>query len=569
MTSESQASTSKPSKVEEIKAASRNLRGTLAEGIADESTGAISADDAQICKFHGLYQQDDRDLRAERRKAGLERAFIFMMRIPAAGGVVSPRQYLKVDELADRYGNGTIRLTTRQAFQLHGILKGGLKPTIRELYREAMDTRSACGDVNRNVMCHPNPAASAVHGEVYEVAKRVSDHLKPRSRAYFEIWLDEEKVAEGKEEEEPIYGKTFLPRKFKIGMAIPPSNDIDVFSQDLGFVAIVEKGKLAGFNVLAGGGLGMTHGKKDTYPMLAQPIGFCPAERAVEVAEAVVTTQRDFGNRSDRRRARLKYTIEDRGLDWFIGEVERRLGWKLQESRPYSFDSYGDRYGWFRGTDGKWFYNAFILSGRIRDADGRNWKSALREIAGGHREGDLRLTPNQNLMITGADDARKAEIEDILKKHGVDRVLEESSGVRLNAMSCPALPTCGLALAESERVLPDIVATLEEEFEKAGLRSDAVSVRITGCPNGCARPYLGEIGIVGKAPGKYNLFLGARRDGTRLGREVAANSTLEEIYGKLRPVIADYARERGEGETFGDFCLRHEVAGSPGSTAAD
>ncbi len=554
MTSENAAREKKPSKVEEIKAASRNLRGTLLESLADESTGAIASDDTQISKFHGLYQQDDRDLRAERRKAKMERAYIFMMRIRAVGGVVSPQQYLTVDRLADDYANGTIRLTTRQAFQLHGMLKGNIKPTIQVLHKAGMDTISACGDVNRNVMCHPVPQASSLHEKAHEVACRISDHLTPKSRAYFEIWLDEEKVAEESEEVEPIYGKTYLPRKFKIGMAIPPSNDIDVFSQDLGFIAIVEDGRLAGFNVVAGGGMGMTHGKAETYPMLAKQIGFCTPDQAVEVAEAVVTTQRDFGNRSDRKRARLKYTIEDRGLDWFIGEVNRCLGWDLADSRPYSFDDYGDRYGWFRDTAGKWYFNSFVLSGRIKDADGLNWKSALREIAGIH-EGDFRLTPNQNLLIAGVTDAKKPEIEAVLEKHGVAGALSQT-GLRLNAMSCPALPTCGLALAESERVLPEVLETLEQEVESAGLRDDAISIRMTGCPNGCARPYLAEIGIVGKAPGKYNLYLGARHDGTRLAKEVEANITLDDIYEKLRPLIRDYARDRKEGEGFGDYYLR-------------
>ncbi len=557
MTSQTADSDKKPSKVEEIKAASLNLRGTLLEGLADESTGAISDDDTQISKFHGLYQQDDRDLRAERRKLKMERAYSFMMRIRAVGGVVTPKQYLTVDRLADDYANGTIRLTTRQAFQLHGILKGNLKPTIQGLYREGMDTISACGDVNRNVMCNPLPQASALHEEVYAVAVRISDHLTPKSRAYFEIWLDEEKVAEVREEEEPIYGKTYLPRKFKIGMALPPSNDVDIFSQDLGFIAIVEDGRLSGFNVVAGGGMGMTHGKANTYPLLAKPIGFCKPDQAVAVAEAVVTTQRDFGDRSDRKHARLKYTIEDRGLEWFIGEVNRRLGWDLAESRPYSFETYGEDYGWFRDASGQWYYTSFILSGRIKDANGLNWKSAFREIAGIH-EGDFRLTPNQNLMITGITDAKKTEIEAILDRHGLAKALDQS-GLRLNAMSCPALPTCGLALAESERVFPEILETLEEEIEMAGLRDDAISIRMTGCPNGCARPYLAEIGLVGKAPGKYNLYLGARHDGTRLNQEVLANVTLDEIYEKLRPIIRDYAREREDSEHFGDFCVRRNL----------
>ncbi len=551
----SETTSAKPlSEVEKIKAASRNLRGGILEGLQDTSTGAIASADTQLTKFHGLYQQDDRDLRIERRKAKLERAFSFMIRIRVPGGVATPEQYLAIDGLADQYANGTIRLTTRQAFQLHGLLKGNVKPLIQGITKVCMDSIAACGDVNRNVMCNPNPKVSGIHGAVFETAKAISTHLTPKTRAYFEIWLDEEKVAGSGEEEEPIYGKTYLPRKFKIGIAVPPSNDIDVFSQDLGFIAIVEDGKLAGYNVVAGGGLGKTHGKTGTFPRLADLIGFCRPDQAVAVAEAVVTTQRDHGDRTDRKHARLKYTIQDRGVDWFIGEVESRLGWKLEKARPFAFETQADDYGWHRDVDGNWFLNLFILSGRIKDAGELRMKTALREVAK-ILKGDFRLTPNQNLMISGVTDDQKETIQGILDRHGVGQI-NRQTGIRLNAMACPALPTCGLALAESERMLPEILGKLEEVVESAGLRDDAITIRSTGCPNGCARPYLAEIGLVGKAPGKYNLYLGAAFNGTRLNEEVAVNIGVDEVMERVSPLIRRYAKERESGERFGDFCHR-------------
>ncbi|MCC5833965.1 MAG: NADPH-dependent assimilatory sulfite reductase hemoprotein subunit [Opitutales bacterium] len=543
-------------KNEGLKADSNYLRGTIAEGLADTLSGAISADDTQLLKFHGSYQQDDRDERSERRKKKLDKAYSFMIRIRVPGGVATPAQWLKMDELSDRYANGTIKLTTRQAFQFHGVIKGVLKKTVQEINAAALDTIAACGDVNRNVMCNPNPHASEVHAEVLKLSQDISDHLTPKTRAYHEIWLDEEKISGGEEEAEiePIYGKTYLPRKFKIVVAVPPSNDVDIYAHDLGFIAVVQKGKVVGYNVTVGGGMGMTHGQEATHPRLAEVLGFCKPEQAVEVAEKVVLVQRDFGDRTNRAHARLKYTIKDRGLDWFRKEVESRLGYKLLKAKPFKFDSTGDRYGWVKGADGKWHLTLYIQNGRVKDTPEFQMKTGLREIALLHK-GDFRLTCNQNLIIGGIADKDRKDIEKLLKHYGLDRGLS-SSGLRLNSMACVALPTCGLSLAESERYLPDLVTELEEVVESCGLRDDAIVIRMTGCPNGCARPYLGEIAFVGKAPGKYNMYLGAGFDGARLNRLFKASVKAEDIKEELRPLIEQYAKERKEGERFGDFCMR-------------
>jgi len=544
-------------KNEEIKAASRLLRGTLAESLADELRGDISADDAQLTKFHGIYLQDDRDERSERRKKKLDKAYSFMIRVRVPGGVATPAQWLQMDKLADRCANGTLRLTTRQAFQLHGVLKANLKRTIHEFNEALLDTIAACGDVNRNVMCNPNPAQSAVHAEVLQLAQAISDHLTPRTRAYHEIWLDEERVAGGEPEEEPIYGKTYLPRKFKTVIAVPPSNDVDIYAHDLGYIAIVEDGKVAGYNVTVGGGMGMTHGSEATYPRLAEVMGFCTPEQAVAVAEAVVKVQRDFGDRSNRAHARLKYTIEDRGLPWFKAEVEQRLGHELQPPRPFAFTDTGDRYGWTKGTDGKWHLTLFIQNGRVKDYPDLPLKTGLREIAMIHT-GDFRLTCNQNLIIGAIAEADRPAIEKLVAEHGLDKGLK-SSGLRLNSMACVALPTCGLALAESERYLPELVGELEAVVEEAGLRDDAIVIRMTGCPNGCARPYLGEIGLVGKAPGKYNVYLGAGFEGARLNRLWKTSVKAENLAAEIGPLIRRYAKERESGERFGDFCIRSGI----------
>lgn len=544
------------SKVEGIKEASDYLRGTILEGLADDTTGAIAKSDTQLTKFHGIYQQDDRDLRRERRQQKLEKAFSFMVRIRNPGGICSTDSWLMVDEIADKYANGSIRLTSRQSFQLHGVLKGNLKKTIKEINDGLLDTIAACGDVNRNVMCNPNPYQSKVHEAVYEVAKAISNHMTPQTHAYHEIWLNGELVGGAKEDEdvEPIYGKTYLPRKFKTSIAVPPSNDVDLFSQDLSFIAIVEDDKLVGFNVTTGGGMGMDHNKPETYPRLADVIGYITPEQVIPIAEAVVTTQRDYGDRSNRKHARLKYTIEDRGLEWFKGEVESRSGIKLQPERPYKFDTAADRFGWSKGTNGFWNVNLFIENGRVKDTNDFKIKTGLREIAKIHK-GDLRITPNQNLIIGNIAEEGRPTIENLLKKHRIFESYNQSA-LRLNSMACVAMPTCGLALAESERQLPDIITKLDLAIEESGLRDDAISIRMTGCPNGCVRPYLGEIGLVGRSPGKYNIYLGAKIDGTRLNKLYKKADTVDEIVEELSPIIRHYATERETGEEFGDFVIR-------------
>lgn len=554
MTSESE-SAKKPSKNETIKGNSCFLRGTILEGLADTSTGSISPDDAQLTKFHGTYIQDDRDLRRERLKQKLEKAYSFMIRVRVPGGVCSPKQWLAIDALADRYGNGSLKLTTRQAFQLHGVLKSDLRTTIKSINDTLLDTLAACGDVNRNVLCNPNPHLSHLHAEVLELTRAISDHLSPRTRAYHEIWIDGKLSASSEEDEEPIYGKTYLPRKFKISMAIPPTNEVDIFGQDLGFIAIVDdSGKLAGFNVTVGGGLGMTHNKKETWPRIADVIGFCSIRQVIQVAEEVVRIQRDHGDRAERRHARLKYTIEDRGIDWFQCELHKRLGWELPAPRPYHFTTNADRYGWTEGTDGKWHHTLFVQNGRLKDTAEQPFRQGLREIATIH-DGDFRLTPNQNLVVANVSSRNKDRIQGLLEEYKFIDSLKQS-GLRLNSLACVALPTCGLALAEGERYLPDLVAALEEILDEVGLREDAISIRMTGCPNSCARPSLAEVGLVGKAPGKYNLYLGAKLNGSRLNKLYREALSHDEILEALQPIFHDYARKRLEGEEFGDFCLR-------------
>ncbi len=538
------------------KAASNFLRGTIAKDLLDTSTGAISDDNSQLTKFHGLYLQDDRDLRPERRKLKQEKAFSFMLRVRLPGGRCTPQQWLVLDKLGDEYANQSLRLTTRQTFQFHGVLKGNLKPLIRGMHKVLLDSIAACGDVNRNVMAPINPERSPVHAAMYDHAKNFSDTVLPKTRAYHEIWVDDELVAGGepKEEVEPIYGSTYLPRKFKTGFALPPSNDIDVYSQDLGFIGIVENGQLVGYNVVIGGGMGMSHGNAETYPRLADLIGFITCDQVNAVGIATITTQRDFGDRTNRRHARFKYTVEDLGIERVKAEIERRSGVTFQPARPFEFTTVQDPHGWHQGFDNTWFYGLHILSGRIKDVPGWMMKTALREIAEIHT-GDFRLTPSQNLTISGVTEEQKPKIVEILAKYGLDRE-NERSGLRLNALSCVALPTCGLALAESERALPDLLARFEEILESCGLRDDAISLRITGCPNGCARPYLAEIAFVGKAPNKYALYLGGDYIGHRLNRLVSPSITFDEALAGLKPIIQRFAKERRPGEKFGDFCER-------------
>lgn len=539
---------------EGIKTASNFLRGTIAQDLTDTSTGAISEDNGQLTKFHGLYLQDDRDVRNALKKAGKEKAFSFMLRVRLPGGKCTPQQWLVLDSLADRVANGSLRLTTRQTFQFHGVLKGNVKPLIKGMHEVLLDSIAACGDVNRNVMAPPNPERSKVLQQVYEHANAWSEFALPKTRAYHEIWLDDECVAGGEPEVESMYGPTYLPRKFKTGFALPPSNDVDLFSQDLGFVAIVENDALVGYNVAIGGGQGMSHGNVETYARLADVVGFIAPDRVNAVGSAVLTTQRDNGDRTNRKHARLKYTVEDMGLEAFKAEVERRSGVTFAPARPYRFTTIQDPHGWQPCADGTWFYGLHILSGRIKDLTGWEMKRALREIAEFHT-GDFRLTPSQNLTISGVTSEAKTRIEEILARYGFTAE-NARSGMRLNALSCVALPTCGLALAESERSLPDLLTRFETVLEEAGLRDDAISLRITGCPNGCARPYLAEIGFVGKAPGKYALYLGASYNGTRLNRLFSPSITFDDAIMTLKPIIKRYALERSAGEGFGDWCDR-------------
>jgi sulfite reductase (NADPH) hemoprotein beta-component len=543
-----------PSPNEAIKTESHLLRGTIAQEMADTSTGAISEPNAQLTKFHGLYLQDDRDLRLTLKKAGKEKAYIFMLRVRLPGGRATPKQWLVLDKLAEKLAAPSLRLTTRQTFQFHGVLKGNVKPLIKGMHQALLDSIAACGDVNRNVMAPPNPERSPLLQQVYDQAKVWSEYALPKTHAYHEIWLDDELVAGGEKESEPLYGATYLPRKFKTGFALPPSNDVDIFSQDLGFIAIAENDRLVGYNVTVGGGLGMSHGNAETFPRLADVLGFIPADKVNAIGEAVLLTQRDYGDRANRKHARLKYTIEDRGIAWFKAEVEKRSGLVFGAARPFEFKTIEDPLGWHRGVDDRWFYGLHILSGRIKDLPGWPLKTALREIAEIHT-GDFRLTPSQNLSIAGVTAKQKPVIETILAKHGLAGENNQSR-LRLNALSCVALPTCGLALAESERALPEILQKFETVLDEAGLKDDAISLRVTGCPNGCARPYLAEIGLVGRAPNKYALYLGASYIGTRLNRLVAPSVTIDEAVALVAPIIKRYALERRDGEGFGDFCER-------------
>jgi sulfite reductase (NADPH) hemoprotein beta-component len=543
------------SSTEVIKENSDYLRGTIVEGLADPITGAISEDDTALLKFHGSYQQDDRDLRQERRKQKLEPAYSFMIRVRATGGIVTPKQWLELDQIARIQANGTIRLTTRQSFQLHGVLKRNLKKTMKEINDTLLHTIAACGDVNRNVMCNPNPYQSALHGEVYEWANKIADFMLPKTRAYYEIWLDEKPVVRSPDvDQEPIYGRAYLPRKFKIVIAVPPSNDVDIYAHDLGFIAIAGDNGLEGFNVTVGGGMGMTHSEPETYPRLADLIGFCRPEQVIEVTEHVVGVQRDFGDRTNRKHARLKYTIDDRGIDWFKGELASRLGWRLEPARPFEFTDNGDRYGWTKGTNGNWNLTLFIENGRIQDGDEVPMMTGLREIAKVHK-GDFRLTANQNLIIGNVGAKQRSKIEALVEEYKLNG-LEHRSALRLNSMACVALPTCGLAMAESERYLPSLITKLEEVMTDAGLRGDAITLRMTGCPNGCARPYLAEIGFVGKSLGHYNVYLGAGFAGDRLNKLYREGITEEKILVELTPIIQRYAKEREDGERFGDFVIR-------------
>jgi len=544
------------SEIEIVKDKSNYLRGTLKESLLDEITGAIAPIDTVLIKFHGSYQQFDRDLESERKRQKLEPLYSFMIRVRMPGGISNSSQWLAISDIADKYANGTIKLTTRQTFQLHGVLKSRLKKTMQEINHALLDTIAACGDVNRNVMSNPNPAQSVFHLETTEFAKKISEHLLPKTSAYHEIWLDKELIAGGEPDVEPIYGKTYLPRKFKIAIAIPPNNDSDIFANDLGLIAIEENGKLIGFNIAVGGGMGMTFGNTETYPRLATVIGYCSKDQVVDVAEKIITVQRDFGNRSDRKNARLKYTLDRLGVEKFTHELNNRLVNKLQSAKAYQFTSNGDTYGWQKGFEGNWHLTIFVEGGRVRDNEKFKLKTALNKIAEIH-EGDFRLTGNQNLIIANISVANKKEIEKILIENGIETD-KKLSGLRLNSIACVALNTCSLAFAEAERYLPSLIDKIDKILVANGIENEPIVVRMTGCPNGCGRPFLGEIGFVGKAPGKYNLYLGAGFVGDRLNKLYKENIDENEILETLKPILEDYAKNRSESERFGDFVIRKE-----------
>jgi sulfite reductase (NADPH) hemoprotein beta-component len=541
------------SPVERIKTDSNLLRGTLQESLSDAVTGSLREADTQLLKFHGSYQQDDRDLREERRQQKLEPAWRFMVRTRLPGGVLRARQWLALDAIAERYANGTLRITTRQTIQLHGIVKRELKSTIAALNAELVDTIAACGDVNRNVIAPANPAESRAHGEVLDWTQRLAEHLLPRTRAYHEIWLDGARVA-GTPEIEPLYGASYLPRKFKAAFAIPPVNDVDVFAHDLGFIAIVDGERLAGFNLTAGGGMGATHGDPATYPRLANVIGFLPAGRLLEVGTAVLTLQRDYGDRGNRKHARLKYTIDDRGLDWFHTELTRRLDAPLEPARPFRFLTNGDRYGWILGYDGRFHLALRIPSGRVRDADSAALRTGLREIAAVH-DGTFRLTTNQNLIVSGIALEDRPRIEALVAAHGLD-LYARTPPIARDALACVALPTCPLAMAEAERYVATFTERVHALLGPLGLAEEPLSVRITGCPNGCARPYLSEIALIGKAPGRYNLQLGGDAKGERLNVLHMENVAEAAVLSELSGLFAAWAIERRPTERFGDFLWR-------------
>jgi len=538
---------------ETLKAGSDQLRGEIARGLVDEITGSVPPAETKLMKFHGIYQQDDRDLRDERRRQKLEPAFSYMARIRLPGGVCSPSQWLKLDELGRAYGGDTLRLTTRQTFQLHRVLKRNLQPALLGLHDVLLDTKAACGDVSRGVMASINPELSALHAEVYALAKAAIDHAIPQNSTYNEIWFGEERV-QSKGPEEPFYGKTYMPRKFKIGFVIPPINDIDVYAQDLGFIAVIEGKALKGFNIAVGGGMGRTDNAPKTYPRLASVIGFIPKDKVIEACDAVMGVQRDYGDRVERSRARFKYTVDDKGLDFIKSEIEQRLGFPLGAAKPTRFTSNGDAIGWQRGEDGREHYTLFVQNGRVSNFPDLALFDGLRAIAQVHK-GMFRVTPNQNLIIADIEPGDRPAIEALLREYRLD-TLNEASGLRLNSMACVAFPTCGLAMAESERYLPSLVTKIDTILAGHGLSQEPITIRMTGCPNGCARPYIAEIALTGRAPGKYNLYLGGGFHGQRLNKMVLENVAEPAILDHLGKVIGDFADNRKPGEPFGDFAIR-------------
>ncbi|MBL4630918.1 MAG: assimilatory sulfite reductase (NADPH) hemoprotein subunit [Paraglaciecola sp.] len=559
--------TGKLSDNERLKAQSQRLRGTIKEDLDDMMTGGFNGDNFQLIRFHGMYQQDDRDLRAERAKQKLEPLQNLMLRARLPGGIITPKQWLAIDSFASENTiYGSIRLTTRQTFQYHGVLKPKLKAMHQLLSKAGIDSIATAGDVNRNVLCTSNPVESVVHHQAYEWAKKISEHLLPQTRAYAEIWLDGDKIESVELDEEPILGGNYLPRKFKTAVVIPPQNDVDVHANDLSFVAIAKNEQLIGFNVLVGGGLAMTHGDQNTYPRKASDFGFIELDKVLAVAEAVVTTQRDWGNRTERKNAKTKYTLERVGTETFKLEVERRANTVFSEPKPYKFTARGDRIGWVEGIDQKFYLTLFINSGRILDYPDKALKTGCVEIAKIH-PGDFRLTANQNLIVAGVPANLKDQIDSIARQHGL--ISDELSLQRQNSMACVSLPTCPLAMAEAERYLPEAVTLVENMLKRNCLADESIIFRISGCPNGCSRAMLAEIGLIGKGPKKYNLYLGGNRQGTRIPKLYLENAAEQLIMSTLDELIVRWAAQRMDNEGFGDFVVRSKIVAEVIDSAND
>jgi len=547
-----------------IKINSRYLRGTIQQSIANEISGGLATDDTHIIKFHGFYQQDDRDLRQHRKTLLLEPYYSFMLRARLPGGVCTPQQWLAIDDVGRLLGNGTLRLTTRQTFQYHGILKRNMKKVVRRINQVMIDSLGGCGDVNRNVLSSANPQVSELHTEMAQWAKKISEHLLPKTRAYHEIWLDGEIIESSSYDDksaittdyEPVYGASYLPRKFKTAVVLPPYNDVDIFSNDLGFVAIAEGNRITGFNVLAGGGMGTSHGDKTTYPRMADVLGFVEAKHVLAVAEAVVTTQRDYGNRTERKHARLKYTIETMGLTAFREEVQKRAAVSFEKERPAEFSHHGDRFGWIEGSADKWHLTLFIENGRLTDGAKGSHLSGLRRVAQVH-QGEFRITANQNLIIANVDSSNKRLIEDIVRHNGL--LIDGLSQIRKNSMACVSFPTCPQAMAEAERYFPELISKIENIAKKYSIDDADIVTRMTGCPNGCARPFLAELGFVGKAPGRYNLYLGGDGKGSRINKLFLENANEATILDTIDELFQRYSKQRNNGERFGDFVIRMKL----------
>jgi sulfite reductase (NADPH) hemoprotein beta-component len=551
---------------EDIKAASPTLSGGIAATIADGSTDHFTQDDYEFLKFHGVYQQDDRDL----RKTG--KHYIMMVRSRIPGGVMTANQWRTFDELCTRYGNNTLRMTTRQTIQFHGIAKANLRALVKGINESLLSTISACGDVSRNVLAPPTPAYTPAREQVYADCLRIANALKPQTKAYHAIWIDGVQLnlddPANKDFVDPLYGKSYLPRKFKVAFAIPPVNDLDIFTNDVGLVAIIENDRPIGYNIAVGGGMGRSHGNTATYPRLADVMGFCPSEKLLDVVKAVLTIHRDYGDRTDRKHARLKYVVEERGVDWTRAEIEKRAGFKLQPARDFKFTSTGDLYGWHQAADKKWFLTVFVETGRVKDTEGHLLKTALRRISEKFPKIEFRLSANQNVILANITEEDRNGINDLLTEHGVKTGIAQTTPLHAAAMACPALPTCGLALAESERMLPGLVDRIEKLCAETGLAGEEIIIRSTGCPNGCSRPYTAEIAFVGKAPGRYQVWLGGSANGMRLNRLWKDVVKEADVENEFRPLLSRYASERNNGERFGDFCERVILKETPAGVSA-